>query len=83
MTGADPFLKLNLDPKMVLPKKGFVSETRLQSCRKERSMKPALIILAALLLAPLGVQGRAYEFPSLGKSQVGNFQPLEMNGEIK
>ncbi len=44
-------------------------------------MKHILTLLAALLLAPLAAQGRAYEFPSLGKSQVGNFQPLEMNGE--
>jgi hypothetical protein len=38
---------------MDLLKKGFVSETRLQSRRKERSMKPTLPLLAALLLAPL------------------------------
>jgi hypothetical protein len=44
-------------------------------------MKHTLTLSTALLLAPLAAQSRVCEFPSLGKSQVGNFQPLEMNGE--
>jgi len=44
-------------------------------------MRPTIITI--MLLAPLAAQGRAYELPSLGKSQVGNFQPLKMNGESK
>jgi hypothetical protein len=46
-------------------------------------MNSILLPLTALLLAPLAAQSRAYEFRSLGKTQAGNFQPLEMNGEIK
>ena len=55
MTGANPFLRLKMKPEMDLLKKGFVSETRLQSRRKERSMKPTLSLIITLLLGPLGV----------------------------
>jgi hypothetical protein len=44
-----------MKPEMDLLKKGFVSETRLQSRRKERSMKPTLSLITTLLLGPLGV----------------------------
>jgi hypothetical protein len=44
--------------------------------RRAVSLRPAL---TALLFA---AQSRVCEFPSLGKTRAGNFQPLEMSGEI-